>query len=276
MVVVVVIGLEVVDDSRRAVGRKKEKEQRRNKDGRTSPLRRRRATAPFLANPRSTHAIEKLLPKRQLPRAPDVSGDVPGRHDPDEKSTGIRHDDVVHAMSRHRARRFVSRHPRRRRDHRLIRHRADETLQRDFFQPPLQRVPFRHDLRRDSSTSTPTSVDVVFMKIIHASARTRRRRRSSASASFPRRKCPSESQTRRDETRRDETRRDETHPDRSTTVDDDDAPDAVVRERAHDAFELVVRLRRRTPNHNTISFSQSRDREDVVIVIIARTSTTAS
>lgn len=91
------------------------------------------------------------------------------------------------------------------------------------------------------------------MNIIHTIARARRRS-TSLHVRFP-------IHTKKVSIRvPDETRRDSTHPDRSTTVDDDDAPDAVVREGVHDAFEFVVRLRRRTPTERVARQSVSREK----------------
>ncbi len=64
---------------------------------------------------------------------------------------------------------------------------------------------------------------------------------------------------RRDETRRDECMHRTTYPGRASSVDDDDAPDAVVTQRLHDARDFIRRLRRHAPtNERTTNASGTR------------------
>ncbi len=89
----------------------------------------------------------------------------------------------------------------------------------------------------------------------------------------------------RDETRRDETRRVRrtTHPGRASSVDDDDAPDAVVTQRLHDARDFIRRSRRHAPTNERKRTRQSVSRARARSIRFAerfassnRTSTTGS
>ena len=51
-----------------------------------------------------------------------------------------------------------------------------------------------------------------------------------------------------------------THPGRASSVDDDDAPDAVVTQRLHDARDFIRRLRRHAPTNERKRTRQSRAR----------------
>ncbi len=50
-----------------------------------------------------------------------------------------------------------------------------------------------------------------------------------------------------------------THPGRASSVDDDDAPDAVVTQRLHDARDFIRRLRRHAPTNQRTRTRQSFD-----------------
>ena len=142
------------------------------------------------------------------------------------------------------------------------------TPRRRFYSPPRRRdipsrvFPSTTPTRRVSSRS-----DVRFARTKRAKSQSSRERE---------RHEPS-----RDETRRDETRRMNrpTHPGRASSVDDDDAPDAVVTQRLHDARDFIVRSRRHAPTNQRTRTRQSRARIHSIRVVIAasnRTSTTGS
>ena len=70
-----------------------------------------------------------------------------------------------------------------------------------------------------------------------------------------------------------------THPGRASSVDDDDAPDAVVTQRLHDARDVIRRLRRHAPTNASVSQSVARARSIRFAARFAssnRTSTTGS
>ena len=50
-----------------------------------------------------------------------------------------------------------------------------------------------------------------------------------------------------------------THPGRASSIDDDDAPDAVVTQRLHDARDFIRRLRRHAPTNERKRTRQSFD-----------------
>ena len=141
------------------------------------------------------------------------------------------------------------------------------TPRRRFYSPPRRRdtpsrvFPSTTPTRRVSSRS-----DVRFARTKRAKSQSSRER---------------ERDTNRPETRRDETRRMNrtTHPGRASSVDDDDAPDAVVTQRLHDARDFIRRLRRHAPTNQRTRTRQSRARIHSIRVVIAasnRTSTTGS